>query len=404
MWTSDEGYYSKFKYVEVARYLNINGTELVARWLKDKEKKIPLLVEWDEVPTYAKLNKNIGIYTSIFRYSSDTMSDTPVHLGSLYFDIDSDDETVARYEADKLVEYLEHYMPQTAITIYFSGKKGYHIECEAIALGITPSKELSSIFRFIANQIKDELQLTTIDFAVYEPRRMWRYPNSIHQKTGLYKVLLRDWELESCTADIVEDLSRNPQAKRVVPPQEFSIYANEWYREYTYKYEQSKIQQNVTAQSIIERFNQHGSGTLDDYEKEFDPQRLFENCPAILELWNKAETTHNLEHSERLFLCSILTYTDEAIEYLHTILSNCSDYKYEKSQAHIDDWVRRRAMEIGGRPYTCQKAKDIGIVCSGCEKLEPKQKYERVGEKLYPTNELTQPSPVRLGYSRKEKD
>lgn len=401
MWISDEGYYSKFKYVEVARYLNIDGTELVARYMEDKEKKIPLLVPWDKVPEYVNRNNNLGMYTSIFRYSNNQFSDNTTRLGSLYFDIDSSDHAVATTDAKRAVEHLAGFIPAAATRVYFTGKKGFHIECEAVALGITPTSELPGIFRFIASDIGEQLQVSTFDSAVYDARRMWRLPNSKHQSTGLYKIPITIEEMETLSYAEISRLAEAPRELEV-PAQEFSIDANEWYREYTYRYEQSKLQQNLSVQSVIERFNQHGSGTLEDYEKEFDPIRLFKNCPAILELWKKAETTHNLEHEERLFICSILSYTDEAIEYLHAILSNCSDYKYEKSQAHIEDWVRRRAMGIGGRPYTCERARSAGIVCSGCEKLEPKQKYERVGDKLYPTNEITQPSPIRFSYSRKE--
>lgn len=400
MWNKSEGYYSKFRYVEIGRYLEIDGQKMVARWMLDKKKMIPLIIDLKDVPKYQAKNSNVGLYTSLFRYNSQSL-DRAIRLGSVYFDIDSVDTDVSLTEARKLVTYLREYIPVSAIRIYFSGKKGFHIECEAVALGVTPSNNLPTLYRYIANQLKDELSLTTFDFAVYDPRRMWRLPYSKHQVTGLYKIEITADELQDLSFSEIADIAKEPR-KLEVPEQVFSLEANMWYRGFTYQMEADSQKRDETKQSIIERFQNHGTGHIAESEKEFDPVKLFNNCPAILELWEKAETKKDLDHEERLFLCSLLTYTDEAIEYLHSILSNCADYNFEKSQSHIEDWMRRREMGIGGRPYTCDRARSAGIHCNGCEKLEPKQKYERIGDKLYPTNETTSPSPVRFAYGNKK--
>ena len=89
-----------------------------------------------------------------------------------------------------MYSYLEKYIPEKSLLVYFTGKKGFHIECESIALGINPSNALPNIFRYIATKIKSNLNIESIDFSVYDARRMWRYPGSIHQETGLYKNLI----------------------------------------------------------------------------------------------------------------------------------------------------------------------------------------------------------------------
>jgi len=394
MWNKGEGFYAQFKYVELARYYESGKKQMVAREKRGDES---VLVEWNKVREYADKHDNTGIYTSIFRYKSSTFRPSDIQLGPLYFDLDSDDLDTAKADTVRLVEYLYQNMPRNAVQIFFTGKKGFHVECEPVAVGISPSTELPGIFRYIAGQLRDLLSISTFDFAVYDARRMWRLPNSKHQSTGLYKVAITHDEL--AFGDI-RALASTPR-EILVEDQVFDIKSNEWYRGFTYALEASRLQRNVSAQSVIERFQSEGSGHLTDFEREFNPPNLFDNCSAIMELWNKAETKHDLEHEERLFLCSLLTYTDEAVEYLHAILSNCSDYNYEKSQSHIDDWIRRRDMGIGGRPYTCERAASAGIGCSGCSKLEPKPRYEKIGNKLYPTNEVTSPSPIRFAYSRK---
>src|SRR5690606_1415216 len=105
---------------------------------------------------------------------------------------------------------------------------------------------------------------------------------------------------------------------------------------------------------------------------------------------------------ERLFLCSLLTYSQEAIDYLYAILKNCKDFDPDRSKHHIDDWIARREAGIGGRPYTCRTANEKGVGCGNCH-LEPRKKYKTVGSVTIETGEVAEPSPVRLLYRRKKK-
>jgi hypothetical protein len=81
-------------------------------------------------------------------------------------------------------------------------------------------------------------------------------------------------------------------------------------------------------------------------------------------------------------------------------LANCSDYNPDKTQAHINDWVKRREMGIGGHPYSCQRVRSAGILCNNCDNLEPRAKYDALNGQLIPTGEMALPSPVRLAYTK----
>jgi hypothetical protein len=343
---------------------------------------------------------NFGLYTSVWQWDKPSLQDG-TKLGSLYFDLDSPDATASIQDAVRLVEHLRNYVPSDALRIYFTGSKGFHIECEAVALGIGPSAKLSETFRFIATDLRDTLGLTTIDFAVYDERRMWRLPYSKHQSTDLYKCELSEDQLYGSLDDI-KRYAREPDHLEV-PEQVFDYKANEWYREYIYKLEGSK--KAYTTEDLIERFNKHGSKVLrnvNDEPKEFDPKQLFDNCPAILKWWEYAEKNKDLPHEARLFLLSILSYSEEALFYLHEILKECSDYNWEKSNAHIQDWIKRREMGIGGRPYTCNRANSVGVGCGDCN-LEPRKKWIEVNGKYLETEEELSPSPIRYAYVRENK-
>lgn len=315
-------------------------------------------------------------------------------MGSLYFDIDSEDGETSLVEARKLYSYLEEFIPAEALIVYFTGKKGFHIECEAICLGISPSNVLPNLYRYIANKIKDDLKLNNLDFSVYDMRRMWRYPGTIHQDTGLYKNLLDKDILFSDMSSIKKYCEKIRD--NTIPEQLFSAKAAKWYLNFTYNMEIDKER----SKDFLDYFNKFGSKSfkeLSEFEKRFTKKELLRNCPAIKRHVEEAKRTKTLSHETRLFLCSILTYSEESIQFLYEILSLCDDFNYEKSSSHINDWIKRRQLGIGGRPYTCDRANSAGVGCGDCN-LEKKKKWITIGDRYVEGSEESMPSPVRFAY------
>lgn len=387
--TDPTKYTYSWRYVELAKYIpSLN------RIIREKVNGIPILLDINDLPKYVKKNNNLGIYTSIWHYNDQDI-EKATRLGSLYFDIDNEDVNVSLSECRTLYNYLNQYIPEQSIVVYYTGKKGFHIECEATALGINPSNTLHRTFRFIADDLSKKLDLTSLDFSVYDQRRMWRLPGSKHQDTGLYKTKL---PVEIINSDIqtIVDYCSSPKDNTVLD-QEFSYTANEWYREYSYKMEEEKNK----PKDILAYFNQYGSRSkidIHDSQKVFDKQKLLSNCSAFQRIEKEAKENHHLDHESRLFLCSILTYTDDAILYLNQILSHCEDYNPKKSSAHINDWIKRREIGIGGRPYTCERANAAGVGCGDCS-LEHNKKWVKIGEKYMETDEKVSPSPIRFAYN-----
>jgi len=399
-------YSSLFKYVEVAVFIppcEDYPKGVLARKVKGKkgEGSDPFLFSEEEIKDIAAKNNNEGIYTSIFQYNSKDFSSAS-YMSSLYFDLDSQDLSQSLEDSHKLYEYLIQYVPDDAIRIYFSGGKGFHIECEAICLNTGTSEDLSNIYSFIAHTLAEELDISSMDFQVYDIRRMWRLPNTRHQKSGLFKVPCKDLIKANASIGEIQDWASQPREEEV-PEQVFNPHANFWYREFVYKFEQDKLIKTSSQQDLLSRFLEQGSGGIResfDLDKRFDQFKLFKNCPAARDLVNKANSQHHLEHYERLFLCSLLTYTTDAIDFLHKTLSQCTDYNFEVTNSHIQDWIKRREYGIGGRPFTCTKAKQVGIMCSSCDGMEPKKKIITLGNNKYiETEEFSAPSPIRHTYT-----
>lgn len=390
-------YTYKWRYVELARY--VPGLDRVIR---EKINNSPVLLDIDNVAKYAAKYNNTGIYTSIWHYDSQEI-DQSTRLGSLYFDIDNSDIEVSWNECKKLYSYLINYIPEQSLIVYYTGKKGFHIECEALALGINPSNTLHNLYRYIAQDLSSKLNLSSLDFAVYDARRMWRLPGTKHQSTGLYKTRIDNKTLFSSTDNILK-YSSVPQDNSVME-QEFDYKANEWFRNYYYLMEEEKNKPKDISE-ILAYYNKYGSkgkASFDEGEKVFDKNNLLNNCSAFSRIEKEATENHHLDHESRLFVCSILTYTPEAVEYLHQILSKCDDYNPKKSSAHINDWIRRRELGIGGRPYTCERANSAGVGCGDCA-LEHKNKWVKIGEKFIETREKIQPSPIRFAYKNIKKE
>lgn len=322
--------------------------------------------------------------------------------GPLYFDLDHANFDIAYADCIKVYEHLRSYVPAHAILIYFTGKKGFHIECEPVTIGINPGNNLPKIFRHIATSLKFLLSLSSLDFSVYDARRMWRVPGTMHQDTNLYKTLLNAEGEENYIYKNESEIKKFSSIQRLnlVAPQAFDYKANEWYRAQVYSLEQERNQKD----NPIEYFNKYGSKVfkeLKESEKIFDRDNLLSKCTAIGRLKEQAETKHFLEHEARLFLCSILSYSEDAVRFLHEILSHCSDYNFDKSSAHINDWIKRRHLQIGGRPYTCDRANAVGVGCGDCN-LEKRNKWEKIGDRFVETNVKSAPSPVRHAYKTKK--
>ena len=396
MWLADPSKWSgRFRYVEVARYI-ADLDKVVRERLgnKDDEYRPARFYECGfALDAWRQRHHNTGIYTSVLQRAKPDMAAEA--MGNLYFDLDDkEDPEVALKEARTLVAYLVEIVPEDAIRIYFTGLKGYHVEVEAVALGLGPMAELVDVFRFIATNIKDQLSLGTFDFQVYDARRMWRLPDSAHQVTGLFKVHLLPEELE-LSLDEIKELASKPRWFKV-PDQQFSAPANQWFREWTY-------QREAAAQAPRDRladFLKWGSRSVRSNKPDvFDPVDLFEHCPAVMRWWQYAEQEHDLPHEARLFLCSLLSYDEEAEWYLHRIMENCNDYDYNKTEAHLVDWKRRRELGIGGHPFSCEKANSLGVGCGTCD-LQPKRRYEAVGNRVVVTGEEALPSPIRFAYKK----
>lgn len=151
-------------------------------------------------------NNNIGLFITPYMYTEKIVNkeDVPNLIGDLYFDLDSKVSVEHTIEdAKQLISYLTNTskIPEYYIQIFFSGKKGLHIIVPYEVFGFGLSNDLHMRYRVFADKIRPWLTNQTLDM-IYDARRLLRLTNSIHDKSGLYKIELLPSELSLSESEI----------------------------------------------------------------------------------------------------------------------------------------------------------------------------------------------------------
>lgn len=183
----------------------------------------------------------VGIFKTVYSYDRRDI-DNAYLLGDFYLDFDDEDnfENVredALLAISLLVKVFRLY--EDDIDIYFSGNKGIHLVLDKKILGIEPNKKLNFIFKYIMTKIRNQTKKKTIDTVIYDSKRLFRIPNSKHEKTNLFKIPITYNELKNYSLDQIKSLAQYP--RELIKPNKklneiankmYCIYVNEAEREY----------------------------------------------------------------------------------------------------------------------------------------------------------------------------
>jgi hypothetical protein len=135
----------------------------------------------------------------------------------LPFDIDRSDIREALHDVRRLVAFVvERYaLDGDELLLFFSGSKGFHVGLPLSLCGHPrPSREFNRVCRRLAEALAGAANVV-IDSGVYDKVRLFRAPNSTHQKTGLRKLRLTYDELLNLKIERIVELAREPLAFEV---------------------------------------------------------------------------------------------------------------------------------------------------------------------------------------------
>lgn len=171
---------------------------------------------------------NIGVYQTAYYYDSEDQKEANL-IGDFYIDLDyeldvknaEDAFDVVRQDAMNVARYLKTLMGIQPEDLYFffSGSKGVHIIVPYQIFGVKPHKNLNSHYKMLAEDINKYTSGKTMDLKIYDNRRLFRMPNSVHQKTKLYKTYITYEELKTMKFEEIKELAKQP---RVVPKKKVS--------------------------------------------------------------------------------------------------------------------------------------------------------------------------------------
>ena len=187
------------------------------------------IVSITEVPALAKSFNHYGCYATYFFFSDEVLTYMSAQGGMaapsvagyegkvwspfLPIDLDHVEVTPALEAAKRLSSLLfERWaIDPDSLQIYFSGFKGFHMLLDTRLFGrIAPSKNLPIIFdsirRHLAQELPEPLR-ETLDLSIKDRVRLLRLPNTIHEKSKLYKIVLSPTELENLNPEQIRELA-----------------------------------------------------------------------------------------------------------------------------------------------------------------------------------------------------
>lgn len=140
--------------------------------------------------------------------------ETATYAGPFYMDFDGDS---ARKDCENAVSALNAIgIPDESISLWASGKKGYHLE---VPMGCFTEEERLPLLPIIYREFAKTLRVK-FDPVVYSMGRgrMWRLPNRKRSDTGTYKVQITRDELRADYATLVSEprpLLPAPRAEKI---------------------------------------------------------------------------------------------------------------------------------------------------------------------------------------------
>ena len=166
-------------------------------------------ISYWKLPVFVESRNGYNTFNSAYRYSNSD-PDKSLLYGGLYLDFD--DENNFEHVREDVLTALSYFrivykIEPSETEIYFSGKKGVHIVVPPEVMGIEPENDLHVIFKYMAGSINAYTKNKTIDMKIYDNKRLFRIPNTIHGGTGLYKIRLSFEELRDYSIEKIKKLA-----------------------------------------------------------------------------------------------------------------------------------------------------------------------------------------------------
>lgn len=179
--------------------------------MKDGYFKRELIKSHKQINKLVKYFNNQDVYMGCYYKLGKLM------YGDFYLDFDCDlenDFLTLKEEVTVIYNQIksDFNLSDKHLQLYFSGAKGFHLLISSHNLGFTLCENLNEQYKKLALYYKKISGF--VDTKIYDDRRVFRMPNSINSKTGLYKVPLTYDELILSNYKMICELAK---VQRAVP-------------------------------------------------------------------------------------------------------------------------------------------------------------------------------------------
>lgn len=328
------------KYIELGG--KINGV-FRRNILIDVLKKEETLNKYDFTDTYSTV------------YSYDNKNQDMANIvAPMYIDLDINDlekdYDKLRKDVLLLIRRLKtmFHLQDDNIQIFFSGSKGYHIIIPYEVFGIEPSRDLNDRYKLIATELKSYTITKSIDTKIYDSKRLFREPNTINTKTGLYKVYM--------TIDQVREFSYDDLITRASSVQEIGQVNKEY-----------NIKSDEAFNKMINDLKERQKKTINHkVARQMLQNKELLPCVKYI-LQNGAQKGGR--NNTAMALASALFQRNENKEYVEQIMDTWNRTKLDEPlpEKELELTVRSAYNNVNdGRRYGCGAFIDMGICVKGC--------------------------------------
>jgi hypothetical protein len=362
-----------FRIIEVGNSYVRNGIKLFSR---------NRFIDYSEITNFLKETNCFGSFCTNYRYCDRSNTDGCLIYGDLYFDFDNEqDFEQVRKDALTVIAFLETVFKinENSYSLFYSGNKGIHLTVPAEVLGVEPCMDLNDIYKYIAIIAKNYTPFKTLDTQVYDRKRLFRIPNTIHEKSNLYKIQITYQELQNNNLLDIKQMAQQPRqlnkTKRILVPvahQRLERFIEDYHREA----KQKEADKNKTRKSSInfippcvEKILQYGANVgqrnitiacLASLYKSMG--ETYNNAVSLISEWNSNNVTPTPERELRRTVQSI--YSSDKTYGCKTLclISECSD------QCKI---YKNKMAKLNGNPKNPEetekterqnKLKELGII------------------------------------------
>ncbi len=185
-----------------------------------------------EIPELVRTFGSYGCYATYFFFSDEILTYMSAHtvnsdssiagydgkVWAPFFPIDLDHPDLAvTLEATRFMVSLivDQWLADVhSMQVYFSGSKGFHLMVDTRLFGKIPaSKSLPLVFDAMRRHLAQQLPVSlrdTVDLGIKDRVRLLRLPNTIHEKSKLYKVIIPIEELKTAGPKNILNIATRP--------------------------------------------------------------------------------------------------------------------------------------------------------------------------------------------------